>query len=118
MAKLPRKVPPHDLPPEEQLVAKIEEVRAERRRLVKLPNTATAVGASHKLEADLLKDLRELRAPKSTEQASPVAGMTDAQLLDGLCQAIGDLPDVALERIESAVSVRRTGRPSLRVVAE
>ena len=64
---------------EEQLVAKIEEVRAERRRLVKLPNTATAVGASHKLEADLLKDLRELRAPKHTEQASPVAGMTDAE---------------------------------------
>jgi hypothetical protein len=111
-----RKKAPHDLPPEEQLIAKIEEVRAERRRLVKLPNTATAVGGTHKLESELLKELRQIREPKAVAPTNPVADLTDDELLGAWVAAAATVPDEAIERMLGAIELRRTGKPSLRVV--
>lgn len=112
--KKPRKQPPHELPPEEQLVAKIEEIRVERRRLAKLPNTATAVGGTHKLEAELLKQLRELRATK--EKPAEPAAMTTEQAVEALLALVPALPDTAVDLLEQAIAARRAGRPLLREV--
>lgn len=115
-AKPPRRIPPHELPPEAQLVAKIEEVRKERARLTKLPNTATSVGQSHKLEAELLKELRDVRSHTATTPVNPAADLSDHDLITGICEAIAGWPDEALDRLESALLLRRTGRPQLKVV--
>lgn len=98
------------------MVAKIEEVRKERTRLVRLPNTATAVGQTHKLESELLRELREIRAPKELAPTNPVADLSDDELYAGWVAAAADAPDAAIEAMERAIVTRRTGKPALSVV--
>jgi hypothetical protein len=109
---------PHKLKEEQQLILKIEEVRAERDRLLGLSNagTATAIGQTHRLETELLRELREVRAVRPTVPANPAAELSDEDLIKGICDAIVSLSDVAMDQIERAVALRRTGRPTLRVV--
>lgn len=108
-----KRQPPHELRGEDQIVAKIEEIRAERRRWSKLPNTATAVHGTHKLEAELLKELRELQRPASEDKP---AEMTTDEAIEALVALVPVAPDSAIDLLEQAIAARRQGRPLLREV--
>jgi hypothetical protein len=102
---------------ESAIVAKLDEVRKDRAAAFKSRNAWTAVSTLHRLEADLLERLAEVRAPKVDENApSPVADKSDPALVAMVSDLVRDLPDEALDALDAAVALRRTGRPALRVV--
>lgn len=88
---------------------KIAEVRKDRTKAAR-DQSWTAVGTLHRLEADLLKRLAELRVPQPT----PEEELSPDELVEVLLDAIPGLPDQVLDRLADAVASRRGTR--LRVV--
>ena len=72
--------------PEEQIKAKIREVRASRES-AEAKGAFTAVASLHRLEADLIRALTPTPGP--AEQ--PLAELTDAELLAGVAAGLRDL---------------------------
>lgn len=100
---------PHEAPsPEGALVAKIEEVRAERDGLSG-PGTSTAIASLHRLEASLLAELRAVRAA-APPPPDPYADATVEELLAEVCAAVAAFADADLDVLEAAIRRRRTGR--------
>lgn len=103
------------------LTAKLREVRAARveTEASPLPGKFTAIHGYHKLEAEIIRHLAELApppAPSGDEAGPALSDRSDDELLDGLVSAVADLPDEALDRLEDALALRRTGKPRLSVV--
>lgn len=103
------------------MVAKLREVRAARAdtEASPLPGKFTAISTYHKLEAEIIRHLAELApppAPAGDEAGPSLSDRSDDELLDALVSAVADLPAEALDRLEDAVLLRRTGKPRLSVV--
>jgi hypothetical protein len=73
----------------------------------------TAVSALHGKARELRRELDEEKTPAAT----PAEQLDDTALLELLLVSIPELPDAAFARLEDAVALRRTGKPSLRVIA-
>ncbi len=71
-----------------------------------------AVATLHRQANAMRADLDTATKPAGTGAET----MDDAALLELLLSAVPDLPDASFDRLEAAVALRRTGRPSLRVV--
>lgn len=78
-------------------------------------NGAAYVAAT-RLAANLRGELEAIRNPKGAEPENPAADLSDHDLVTGICEAVAGWPDEALDRLESALLLRRTGRPQLKVV--
>lgn len=90
---------------------KIAEVRKDRAKAVR-DQSWTAVGTLHRLEADLLKRLGELRAPPADAEGED---LTPDELVEVLLAAVPGLSDPVLDRLAEAIG-RRRGGGHLRVV--
>lgn len=105
-----------NLDPEAALVQKVDEVRATRKKAEKAPTGGyTASSQLHRLEADLLEQLRELRKPMAKVQ-NAAESMSDDELVAAFLRDYDSLPPEARELVDDAIDARRQGRPALRVV--
>jgi hypothetical protein len=80
---------PRERTPEEQLKAKIREVRASRAS-AETKGAFTAVASLHRLEADLIRAL----TPPPLPAAQPLAELTDAELIAAVAAEIRAMPPV------------------------
>jgi hypothetical protein len=75
--------------------------------------TLSRQAAQHRAELDALAKA----AQQPATGADTATLLDDDALLAGIVEAIPGLPDAALDAIEDALVLRRTGRPNLRVHA-
>lgn len=97
-----------DISDEDALVQKIEEVRRDRVAALEA-ESFTAVQGLHKLEAQLLERLAEVRA-EVARSGVPGGSATDEELVEAILEAIPELPDSPFEILADAVAQRRLGR--------
>jgi hypothetical protein len=102
------------LPSAEAVERKIAEVRKSRASAER-DRGWTAVSTLHRIEADLLKRLAELRGESAAKPVDPTESMTEAELVDAITQAIDALPPSALDEVVARLDTRRAGRPTLKV---
>lgn len=105
------------LPQDEYLETKIHELEEFLTSDNGKRNGAAYVAAT-RLAANLRAELEAIRNPKGAEPENPAADLSDHDLITGICESIAGWPDEALDRLESALLLRRTGRPQLKVVSE
>jgi hypothetical protein len=100
---------PHELSGEEAYVAKIEEIRRDIARARK-DQSWTAASSMHKLEAELIRRLEEIREDRGAAPVDPAA------MAEALVGAVPELDDVTFARLAEAVDLRRGTRQARREI--
>lgn len=93
---------------EDAVMAKLKEVRKDRLTASKRGNAWTAVAQLHRLEADLIKRLAEIRAPR--QEAPTRVPLSPDEELEEILSAVDVLDDEAIDAIEARIAHRRGPR--------
>ena len=117
MARKPAKIDVVDLPQADYLRLKLVKLEAFLESPDALRNGASYV-AGTRLAATLRGELEALRNPAALAASDPTAGMTDAEVIAAMGEALRALPLPVLDEVLDNIGAERAPRasPNLRVV--